>query len=160
VATPTLMCVRPQNRLDPTPCDDAWAAGFFDGEGTLVIRRRPLANTINFQPHLAVEQIDPRPLCKLAELYGGSVVWIRDGRVNARDIYRWRIQAHGDIEFFLGRVLPYLIVKREQAQIMLRLTKTKLPRGAMMTSELTEKRERLYHELKTERGQGRLLCQV
>lgn len=94
----------------------AYAAGLFDGEGCIWIKRRAAPGCCGDVYALTadVSQDDPRPLTWLAERWGGQArprsVQLRANRI----AHRW--YASGPTAAaFLRDVLPYLIVKHEQA---------------------------------------------
>lgn len=82
-----------------------YMAGFFDGEGC--IYAHPSACYIQIE----VAQVDRRPLLKFQENYGGR---IRLNKTKGRSIYKWLCPS-GSIDRFLDEMLPFLIVKKEQA---------------------------------------------
>ena len=89
--------------------DNAWAAGFIDGEGSFVIT--PQRNV--FKAFLSVEQLVPEPLYKLQNLYGGNV-----GKRGTRRTYQYRCSTK-QLEFLVKAIRPYLVVKNEDADIVL-----------------------------------------
>jgi hypothetical protein len=100
----------------------AWAAGFFDGEGsTLVDRMVPGAGHGQPRLRLAMEltQVDERPLQRFAAAVGSGRVRARPERVRPgrHDQASWRWRASdAAAEAALVRLWPYLSApKREQA---------------------------------------------
>ncbi|MCC6311361.1 MAG: hypothetical protein IT345_10645 [Trueperaceae bacterium] len=96
--------------------DIAWAAGFVDGEGCITIRTRLRArNRRDYSVSLAVGQVDPKPLDKLVEMFGGSI-GRRSAEPARRVMLMWRVTGHR-----AGHVLevlrPYLLAKGDQADI-------------------------------------------
>ena len=96
----------------------AWAAGFFDGEGTTgtecyvpgLGRGAP-----RLRLALSAPQVDPRPLQRLSAALGVGSLSLRPARGNARPIWRWRCNG-GAAERALSALWPYLSEpKREQA---------------------------------------------
>ena len=105
--------------------DHAWAAGFFDGEGcVLVVKAKSPAGSRGMKMTLvvSVSQLDRRPLDKLKRLYGGTIhqqkkaAPTQSGRVNLP--YRWHLQGEA-VRPFLEGVFPYCLVKKEQIDIAL-----------------------------------------
>ncbi len=93
----------------------AWAAGFFDGEGSVSVHRdkRPGRRPVL---HLDIEQVDPRPLRRFALAVGftGSITK-RESRSNGRrPIYRITMGENRTINT-IGALWDYLSEpKREQ----------------------------------------------
>jgi hypothetical protein len=89
----------------------AYAAGFFDGEGSVTINSFR-DDSRSWKLSVVVGQLDPRPLRFLLKRWGGQ---ISGPRVNGQ--YEWRIHSASAARF-LSDVHPYLIVKAEQAAIV------------------------------------------
>ena len=51
---------------------DQWAAGFFDGEGSISVVRRKRGGFIEHHLSVQVGQNDQRPLLAMRDEYGGS----------------------------------------------------------------------------------------
>lgn len=102
-----------------TELDMAYAAGFFDGEGTIDIRHRLThkGKYERFELRLQVPQLNPDVLYWFQERWGGQV--------SKPDRYCWRLLVTGlGCERFLCDLLPYLIGKKEQAVLALEFLKT------------------------------------
>ena len=100
--------------------DLAWAAGFVDGEGSIAtpVRTR-VRNRRDYSLALYVGQVDPRPLLRLRSYFGGEVR-PRTSWGTGRPIFMWRISGT-KAETALRALLPYLMVKAEQARLALEL---------------------------------------
>jgi len=93
-----------------------WAAGFFDGEGCIVIERRgPDAGVLQ----ISVGQARPEPLARFAALFGGrpprcelSGARLPDG--SRKPFWRWSVSS-ALAGAALRELSPFLVVKREQA---------------------------------------------
>jgi hypothetical protein len=81
----------------------AYAAGFFDGEGTFAWRGDKLA-------HISVAQKDTTPLLKLKKMFGVGKIYTYAYQPVSYYVVNGRL-ACGVIE----KILPYLVVKRESA---------------------------------------------
>lgn len=135
-----------------TENDIAWAAGFFDGEGTIDARPRQRAHRCEYRLSLYVGQVDPRPLRLLAVLFGGSVASRRAGR-RGRPMWMWRVTGVG-AETTLRTLLPYLIVKAEQARLALALRKmirANVVRGSRLPEAETAARMALVSAIKEDK---------
>lgn len=101
--------------------DYAWAAGFIDGEGYLAlqpIHKRRSDGFVNRKPRIEVSQIDLEPLEKLKDIFGGYVLKLVK-RENRRQAYRWEIVGAENVKSTLEKILPYLTVKKAQAEVLL-----------------------------------------
>lgn len=100
----------------------AYAAGFFDGEGSIDIRfsitSRGAKKYERFHLRVCVVQIDRRPLDWLCERWGGSVSKRKNG-----GLHTWVLSTASAAKF-LSDVLPFLIVKRDEAQIAMEFQRT------------------------------------
>lgn len=88
--------------------DIAWAAGFLDGEGCIRICRRQ-NGFYNLQ--VSIAQVVKAPLDDLQMIFGGSIR-------QQSGSWRWQIDSRQAAKL-LEQVIPFLRVKREQAEIAL-----------------------------------------
>ncbi len=132
--------------------DDAWAAGFVDGEGCFHLQKiwpRPKVGD-NWKPRIEVAQTDERPILKLQTMFGGRVLKLKR-RANRRQVWRWDL-CGVPVEKALRRLIPYLVVKKEQAEIVLEYCSIMShDRGYRLTPECRELRSRLVTKLLNER---------
>jgi hypothetical protein len=119
---------RPSGRSGPvppprpiSPTDAAWAAGFLEADGTFAIVRRggpsQVAQRQGLLPHIGAAQIDPRPLDRLAALFGGRV-YGRDSRTR-RGVCQWHVASCARVVNVLEAISPYLVGKTEQAAVLM-----------------------------------------
>lgn len=110
----------------PSAGDKAYAAGFFDGEGNVVIaanRKGGARGTyLTYNMRVGVSQNDPAPLFWLRERWGGSV------RKTGPRAHLWQQFASGAARF-LQDVEPYLQVKRERAWLAIHYQTSIVRRG-------------------------------
>lgn len=115
-----------------TQISDEYAAGFFDGEGCIMIarhgpRQHKLVVTIS---QLAENR---RVLDRFTQRWGGHV----RSDTRPRPIAVWRVE-HALAADFLRDVLPYLDVKKDQAQLALEFQSRKLAWHEMDRPRLTD----------------------
>lgn len=106
----------------------AYAAGFFDGEGSIDIRysltsARRGKQYERFQLRVSVVQIMLAPLELLKAKWAGSICRRANG------VHNWAIQGPSAAQF-LADILPFLIVKLDEAKIGLEFQKTITERGS------------------------------
>lgn len=104
--------------LGKTVAECAYAAGFFDGEGTVFIaidRGRASTRGPIFNLRVTAAQVDRTPLVWLQSRWGGSVVQRRRGE---HQHSAWTCFSRGAAQF-LRDVRPYLIVKADEADVAL-----------------------------------------
>lgn len=85
----------------------AWAAGFLDGEGCFRVYGR--------KPSIRAGQVVREPLDVLATLFGGAVYEARK-TCTGKVIYVWHVAGGTAARRVIPLLMPYLIVKREDAQ--------------------------------------------
>jgi len=106
---------------------DAWTAGIIDGEGTIAIES-PKGELRRVYPPLyraviRVGNTDLRMLNKLKELWGGNIRPYHNRHPEKwKQAYEWMVTNKSAIPI-LEATLPYLICKREQAELTLTLQK-------------------------------------
>lgn len=91
----------------------AWATGFVQGEGCFHFSKAKRLT-------LRVNQVDPEPLRKLAEIAGkGNVLGpklYKSNKLGKKPYYTWTLSGWDVVDFF-GRLEPYMIgTKVQQAQ--------------------------------------------
>lgn len=91
-----------------TETERAWAAGFFEGEGSVWIAARP-QDRIIAGLLVEVSQVDPEPLRWLHERWGGNIPpGFRQSSKRDRTSFRWRVRA-ARAAAFLASIEPYLV---------------------------------------------------
>jgi len=130
----------------------AYLAGILDGEGCLRISRTNQKDMVNpyFQASIQVGMQDKRVLEMFKTTFGGSIY--KDRTVNGKlPVYRWRINSKRGSIKCLKKLMPYLITKREQAEILLSFCKNTPPpkkRSAGLSQEQLKLREDLFNKIK------------
>jgi len=97
---------------------DAWAAGLFDGEGCIDLRRDMRKKCYGLRLRVSLKY--PRPLYVLVGRYGGELIpakW-RGGRT----AWVWHLHKAQEIDRVLRVWLPWLVEKRAQAEVGLKFT--------------------------------------
>ncbi len=128
-----------------------WAAGFVDGEGNIAIQRysstrgrrhRPCHNLL-----LQVAQTSLGPLEKLKELWGGRIGERKHGNPRRAPIWGWWVSGK-DAAQAIAELRPYLLVKREQADIALEFAQLKRQRPSRLSKLEENQREGLHLRLR------------
>lgn len=117
--------------------DIAWAAGVFDADGCLRIRRKRESGRCFYSLITDVTQSGPGPLsddvppiiARLHGLFGGRVQFYdNDSRTNRMPRWSWRL-ATRQAERFLRAIEPYMTGKSDQVKLALEYRSTALGRG-------------------------------
>lgn len=110
----------PDHVLDTDATERAYAAGFFDGEGTVTIAQGKRADCqwpiLNMR--VIVGQNEIEPLLWLRARWSGTIVGRAAGN-GRKQHHTWTCFSR-QAEKFLADVSPYLQVKRERADLALR----------------------------------------
>ena len=108
----------PPDKLTP-----AYAAGFFDGEGCISInklKRRDISKGYHYTLKIQATNNVREVIGRFAEAYGGHIGLKRPRAGENRKLgYTWNVTSWGAIAF-LKEIFPFLIVKRQQAEIAFR----------------------------------------
>jgi hypothetical protein len=98
----------------------SYLAGLFDGEGTVSIGASKNSNgTVVFQLHTKIANTDLRLMQWLIKTFGGtySVSSSKKHKKNYRLQYTWHPTGKANRKEFLENIIPYLVIKKEQALI-------------------------------------------
>jgi hypothetical protein len=115
----SMACRRAQPTRQLAPNDAAYIAGLFDGEGcvSVVVNRRVVRQfgySMRHQLSVQISNTHQGVVDWVCATYGGKVKSYQPGR--GRIIYKWFLNDR-HAATFLRDLLPYLIVKREQAEV-------------------------------------------
>jgi hypothetical protein len=129
-----------------------YIAGLIDGEGCLYVHRgwdlSRSFNSPNYYPGLLIAMCGPQELAlALKAEFGGSVSFHRSEN-GWRPIWQWRITGRKAIMHCLKLISPYLIVKRQEAEILLRFCNHVNRPGVRLSEEEIAFRENCYLELR------------
>jgi len=93
----------------------AYIAGFFDGEGCVEIQTGVGRGRLGCALRIDINNVFPESLRLCQRIFGGKIrLAKRTG--NRSDIHRWQLNGK-KAEAFLGVILPYLILKKEEATL-------------------------------------------
>jgi hypothetical protein len=126
--------------LSPSQTDLAWAAGFFDGEGSVSFGKAGKPGHRYLL--VSVSNNDTRGLESLHAWFGGRFYFELSRRCS-----RWTIRSR-HAEAFLKSIRPYVRLKGDVIDVALRFQETIGPRGTRcVTADVWDMRERLHAEL-------------
>ena len=110
-----------------SPHFDIWAAGFFDGEGCVLVARCKNSGSRggwNYYLQVSIAQQDRRPLELINSKFGGSIRLNKSKATYEKKkdhVYTWGLVLTGKSAFaFLSAIHPYCVVKSEQITEALR----------------------------------------
>ena len=131
----------------------SYLAGIIDGEGCLRVNRMnpqnlPKAKNKRYSATIVVGMVEKVIPQLLQETLGGS---LREECVpERRSIFRWAVTGRFQIKEILSKLLPYLIVKRPQAELLLELVNgwvTPYNKGEGLSLEELQRREDIYQRM-------------
>lgn len=127
-----------------------WAAGFFDGEGCISIARRRHKGKAYYSLKLDMFQVDRTPLDIFVLTFGGSIrarpISPYATFATSRDGWVWCQCGHPAAET-LKAMVPYLVVKRAQAEIAIEFQSKKINRGPATNPDFERERQQ-FEEIK------------
>lgn len=107
----------------------AYLAGIIDGEGTITINSsmQHKRKTIQYKPRVVVSNTEKSLLNWLQEEFGGSVTFYTSPKkATHRERYLWRVISLQHIKELLSGCLPFLIIKKEKAILLLQYIEIRL----------------------------------
>lgn len=115
----------------------AYIAGFLDGEGcfTIYCRRRKTKSGVSipsFEPRIVATNTNKEAMTKIAEFIGAYITpkMKHPRKSNWNPLWELVIENKATIKRVLENCLPYLIIKRKQAEILLELLSIKRGSGS------------------------------
>ncbi len=97
--------------------NDCYLAGVVDGEGHIDFRlHKNGRGESHYYPRIIIVQKDRRLTDWLKNIFGGSSYFVKN---NTGGYFRWEIKGRA-VEKIVKHIYPYLLVKREQAERVIR----------------------------------------
>lgn len=105
--------------------DLAYAAGIIDGEGYVFLIHAPRKDRANGSNHygVRVRMLDPEAIGFLHATFGGTLRIAKPSGRAKSPVFEWYLSAKKSV-LFLQSLLPYLKVKRHQADLVIMFSKT------------------------------------
>ena len=102
-----------------------YLAGIIDGGGTVTINRHSRNNQgeLHLKPLLRVSDRNKELIEYLVRNFGGSSIECR--REGHKTVYKWSVHAIKPINKILGHIRPRLIVKVQQASVLIAFTNSR-----------------------------------
>lgn len=120
----------------------AYAAGLFDGEGSITLTRHRDNRT--HSPQVSIASSDYEVVHWFQERFGGSIVTKQPRKSNHLVSYDWRLTDRRALKF-LEFIRPYLVIERKIRRIDLLLNDyvACTPRNGRYTEEIAERKQAL-----------------
>lgn len=131
-----------------------WArmAAYVDGEGCITVyashspKYNPMARSPKFTISVVVANTDPRMVAWIHERFGGFVHIRKQQKSKWRVCYHWAASAI-TASLILKGIMPYLVTKKEQADIALAVAATMQKHNRQVPQEVTDLRRDLCKQL-------------
>lgn len=127
--------------------DFAWAAGFLDGEGCFLCRPvekggQKTPGVLRRKPSIDACQCAEEPIRKLQRILGGMVITLNRKTVTGKTVWHWQNNSARQIRAILPKLLPYLTVKRDAAELLLAhaITFSGARKNGWLTTAVIERR--------------------
>lgn len=144
-----------------------YLAGLLDGEGYFGIRPDFCHSRAHYKPviKMGLAEKSAYLVVEIKNLLGGHI-WInkRKTEVNASILYQWEVHTFEAVRKVIDYVRPYLILKKQQADLINELIKTKMSHenGTFyrVPSHILKKRYHLYTLIRELNKRGRALAET
>jgi|GEM_PF-2455692 len=131
--------------------DLIYIAGLFDGEGCIIIGAEK--DTPSYFLQVSVNNTNESLILWLKSLFGGYINVIHSKSINHKDVHHW-VLLREQAEKFLLLILPYLKIKKPQAELAISFQENKGGRkGKPVSSDLIVVRE-MYKKAISALNQG------
>lgn len=142
----------------------AYIAGIVDGEGSIMVMRQASeafmqqrAKSGCFHPHyhpcVRIGMQNRSALDLIVKTFGFGKVYQEKPKPGQRPIFRFMIRSRDDVMIFLRSILPYLLVKKEQALLAIQfMCDWTSHNGSRLTPEVQQKREAAWAEMRKLNG--------
>lgn len=145
--------------MNATQEENAYLAGLIDGEGTITLHWRA-PHGAGLSRMLSISNTYMPVLTWVQERYGGKIRrQSYAANENQHDGYCWNVYRRPDMERILRAVLPFLVIKKRHAELVLEMgtlivTRGR-PKGGFLPFVLVKKRRTLLAELGRLNHRGR-----
>jgi hypothetical protein len=111
----------------PNSDDFAYLAAMIDGEGSISLyrHRQYKRNDWQYRPRVLVVNTHRGLVDSLQQRFGGSAL-LQARRPHTKHLYMWRVIGMEDIQRILTGCMPYMIVKRDRASLLLAFVEERL----------------------------------
>jgi hypothetical protein len=142
----------------------AYIAGIVDGEGSIMIMRcaskafmAQRAKRGSAQPHyhpsVRIGMQNRSALDLIVETFGFGKVYQEKAKPGRKPMFRFQIRSRDDVRNFLTPIMPYLLVKKEQAKLAIQFMNDWVSYGGIhLSPEVVQKRESAWMEMRKLNG--------
>ena len=134
-----------------TEVEKAYLAGIIDGEGCLSVSKEKSPKgeyKILYKAHLKITNTNQKLIQWLEKIIGKCYIKTDKGDPKWKLRFSWIMTDRDKMFPLLKEILPYLILKKKQAKLILKLRKGKQKKGIAFDVEERKFREKLYQSMK------------
>ena len=129
--------------------DMAYVAGIMDGDGSFSIIKINKQPSAWHYPFLQFVNLNEELINYLKESFGGTIVLAKKHICNdgsfGRQAYRWRLRSCVNVIPFLEKVAPFLKIKKERAELLLKFSREfSFIRGVTLSNDKIAERDAAY----------------
>lgn len=120
----------------------SWAAGFFDGEGYIVIQKRSHKKYVGHYLRIGINHVAIEPLLEMQRLFGGSIEKQNPETVigNRKPRHRWVTSTQNAADT-LKQLLPFMKNKQKVSALALDFQETIQKNKKKIPENIIEKRD-------------------
>ena len=140
----------------------AYTAGIIDGEGYIGLIPHSVTKN-SFSPTIKVASTNIELVAFLKEKFGGHLDKMRDHKnVNQKKSAMWTLKDGKNVAPFLTALLPYLLVKNKQAEVILSYVKNCSYKALRQkdTTEEIKRRHNYYKQIRLLNHRGLPLAET
>ena len=127
-----------------------YAAGFFDGEGCVNCSTNKSGSPF---VRILVVNTNLEVLERFKETWGGDINKNYKPKDNWKQAYTWRL-SHIAASLFLKEMLPYLVIKKKQAELAIQFTSIRPGRGNSWTDDSLKEANNLLDKIREANKKG------
>ena len=99
--------------------DIAYFAGIMDGEGSISLKKVNTEYKPKYRPCMTVGSTDPLLVRWILDRFGGSPSVLKAKSPKHKHFFKIDWQSKDDVKTILHLLIPYLIIKKRQAELVL-----------------------------------------
>lgn len=123
-----------------------YLAGIVDGEGSVVLQK-PQSQP-QWQRFVTISNAYLPLLMAIEKQFGGKVSKLKRNNFSTKSCFQWQLTKKEDIVKFLEPLIPYLMEKKEQAEVMLAVCRLPHARNKEFVTTAIERAAARVKELK------------
>lgn len=132
----------------------AYFAGFFDGEGCIHIAKKekqPDGEYLEYQLQVDYTNTNKEVMNYIVSFFAGTLIKRNGVNFNQRPYWHWKIYSRS-AKIFLKTILPYLIVKRAEANKAIEFQDLMESRHGRLSEDILQQRKILAKEISLLKG--------